>query len=88
MLDMRIWNKDDLMLSLENDAITGDAPDGFRAVVAHLPLSEDSDLDPVDGPKRANADTPVCLEASVTAARHAREAILFDQLGLLAMSVI
>lgn len=46
------------MLSLENDAMTGDAPDGFRAVVAHLPLSVDSDLDPVDGPERANADTP------------------------------
>mmetsp|Transcript_39340 Transcript_39340/g.94219 ORF Transcript_39340/g.94219 Transcript_39340/m.94219 type:complete len:145 (+) Transcript_39340:265-699(+) len=88
VLDMRIWNKDDLMLLLENDDITGDAPEGFR--VAHLLLIVESDLEPVDDdPERANADTLVCLEASVTAARHAREAILFDQLGLfLAMSDI
>lgn len=90
VLDMRIWNKDDLMLLLENDDITGDAPEGFRALVAHLLLIVESDLEPVDDdPERANADTLVCLEASVTAARHAREAILFDQLDLfLAMSDI
>ena len=90
VLDMRIWNKVGLTLLLENDDMAGDAPDGFRALVAHLLLIVDSDLEPVDDdPERANADTPVCLEASVTAARHAREAIFFDQLDLLlAMSVI